>query len=60
MYSLNDLEGDYSRRPKYISFNEQQRLLKIGYESDNSLKNTVISKFINRLNFTPAASYLNL
>ena len=57
-YNLTDLQGDYKRRPRYISFDKQQKLLKEAYESENSFRNTVATKFINRLKFTAATTSL--
>ena len=50
-YRLSDLEGDYKRRPRYIAFSKQQKILLERIDTDNSLNNTIASKFIDRLKF---------
>ena len=53
-----DFYRSYYNRPRYITFDEQQKLLKQGFTSDLEFNNAVESKFMKRLNLMSATSTL--
>ena len=57
-FCLSDLKGPYYSRPRYVTFDEQQKSLKQGFTSDLEINNAIENKFIKRLNLLSATSEL--